>query len=104
MKEIEMPFLDEFRDVLRQGVKTTTTRTKKMGEPGDRFEAFGCAFQLVAVVRLPLWIVASHFWEPEGLRSFFEFKDIWNKIHPIKGYVRSWEVWLHIFVNLDLIQ
>ena len=82
-----------------KGVKVWTSRTKKYGEAGDRFEAFGEVYEIVVVVKKPLAFVAKN-WSEEGCSSRDDFVEVWQEIHPRKGFVPDWEVWVHIFKKL----
>lgn len=79
-----------------------TTRSKKFGEAGDFFEAFGKTFQILAVFKMPLWRVANEFYRAEGFEDALGFMGCWNRIHP-KGYNNQMHefFWVHIF---DLVQ
>lgn len=92
-----IPFLPEFKERMLNNQKTATTRTKKYGNCGDLFSAFGSSFQLTKVDRVYLQDVASTFYKQEGFNSQQEFCDIWIKIHPRKGYQFDQKVWLHQF-------
>lgn len=95
--KVEMPFLEEFRDPMLKGVKRCTARTKRYGEPGDYFEAFGKNFIFLLVTDMDLDLVAKHLWEEEGCSSEEDFKTVWRRIHPRKGFDPNWKVILHYF-------
>jgi len=89
--------MSEFRDRMLSGQKTATTRTKKYGNGGDLFSAFGHTFQLTKVDKVFLQDIASTFYAQEGFKSQQEFCDCWIKLHPKKGYQFDQEVYLHQF-------
>lgn len=93
---IKIPFKPFFKEPMLSGVKVCTARTKRMGEPGDTFEAFGAIFELVTVHQVFLESV-SHLWRDEGCRSREHFIEVWNGIHPRSGYSDQQRVWLHRF-------
>jgi len=86
MNEVYIPFLPEFEDNMKNGLKWMTTRSKKYGEVGDTFTIFGIQFKLVARFRCRLWRVAHDLYKAEGCDTINDFKKVWNKIHRIKGY------------------
>ena len=99
--KVKIPFKKEFREVMTNGRKVVTSRTKQMGKYGDTFEAFGKTFVILAVTKKSLGMVATLYWYEEGCDSKQEFIDVWKKIHPRKGYVPEQIVYLHRFKLLD---
>ena len=87
----------EFKELMLAGKKIATTSTKKYGNGGDLFSAFGHTFQLTKVYKVYLQDVCSTYYTQEGFKSQPEFIDCWKKLHPRKGYVLEQEVWLHEF-------
>lgn len=102
MSDIKIPFRPFFREPMLAGQKTMTSRTKAMGKPGDRFEAFGAVFELTHVFRVPLKYVLSDCFEQEGCKSVQELMDIWNNIHPVTGIMPDQIVYAHIFQMVQL--
>lgn len=94
--KIHIPFYPRFREPMLNEQKTWTSRTKKYGKPGDTFEIFDAEFVLLVVEEYPLSFVAEN-WYREGCNSKQDFIDVWNKIHPRKGYIPNWIVYVHIF-------
>jgi hypothetical protein len=94
----QIPFRAQFREAIREGRKTATTRTKPYGEGGDRLTTTldGVDIKLTAVYQQTLVWVENNLWQEEGLRSRAEFVDIWRSLH--RG---SWDdermVWVHRF-------
>lgn len=99
-KMVKMPFLDRFEDPLRAGTKTLTSRTRKMGNPGDTFPAFGMTFLIEIVAEWPLSKVADY-WRDEGCTSRQDFIDLWSKIHYRKKFVPGQVVFVHRFRNIQ---
>lgn len=100
--DFEIPMNGWSEDKLYKGQKTATTRTTRYGDPGDRFEAVGNIYALTHVVKVPLEVVADHFWEEEGCEDRAEFLEVWNDIHYRRGYESDWEVWLHLFRKVKM--
>ena len=71
--------------------------TKKYGNGGDLFSAFGHGFQLTKVDKVYLGDVCSVFYKQEGFNYPSEFIACWNKLHPRKGYRFDSPCWLHQF-------
>ncbi len=92
-----IPFLAQFRNAVLNGDKTMTARTKKYGNPGDMFTAFGAMFKLISVTEVCLSFVAHVCAKFEGLGSAEEFINVWKEIHPKKGYDPDQLVYLHEF-------
>ena len=96
-KQITLPFQPEWEEKLLNGEKTCTSRTRKYGEPNDWFEIFGKNFRITAIVKFPLGDVAKFLYNKEGCNSPNEFRVIWSKLHPRKGWVPEQVVFTHFF-------
>lgn len=96
MSEITVPFRFHFKAKLIDGTKVYTARTKRLGNPGDVFEAFGNRFELLSVKDVSLYEV-SLLWKEEGCSSREDFVNVWKSIHPRTGYSDSQRVYLHNF-------
>ena len=105
MVEIKIPFNEWSRDKLRYAQKTCTSRSKRYGYEGDTFQVDwedGYAiYQIDHVVRLPLWLVSDYLHKDEGAPSTLDFKVIWEKIHPQKGFRPDEKVFTHFFSLLS---
>lgn len=100
-KVITIPFLPQFKEPMLAGIKTTTARTKKYGEAGDTFTAWGKTFELREVIRLLLSSVRDRYYQQEGFESPAHFVTLWESLHPIKGFDPMQAVYLHSFRKLD---
>ena len=94
---VKIPFKRDFEGALLFGSKTWTSRTKKYGKEGDKFDAFGETFIIEKVFKENLGNIASYHYKEEGCESRQEFINIWRIIHPRKGFVPTQEVWVHQF-------
>jgi hypothetical protein len=94
---IHIPFREQFKEAMRTGKKTCTSRNEKYGDVGDIFGAFSKWFVLTEVRQEKLTTVAHFLYREEGFNRSSEFMDCWNQIHPRKGYVSEQVVWVHIF-------
>ena len=94
--KVFIPFKEKFREPMLNNVKTMTSRTKKYGNVGDTFEAFGAMFEITNVFRLELGDIAS-FWREEGCNSLDDFVETWKQIHPNKPYRLSDRFYVHKF-------
>jgi len=92
-----LPFLPEFHDLVRRGLKTATARSRAYGKPGDRLQGPGCILVLEHVELAPLGYVASECYGFEGLPTKEAFIEVWNRIHPRKGFNSQAQVFLHRF-------
>jgi hypothetical protein len=101
MSYFSLKFRPMFAMPLLTGVKTCTSRTKKMGNPGDRFVAFGAEFELLSVEEKRLDEVRL-LWKEEGCQSEEHFKEVWKSIHPKVGYDDYQIVKLHTFKLIGL--
>jgi len=97
MVEVKIPFKERFREVLLDGTKTWTSRTRRMGNPGDTFPAFGATFEIERVERRTLRDIMRNHWKEEGCKDYIDFFTVWEEIHKRKGFVPSQRVWVHIF-------
>jgi hypothetical protein len=103
MKQIEIPFLERFREDVGTAQKIMTTRTKKYGEVGDFFWVtsgeFRIKYVLLSVFTMRLWHVGQQFYQAEGFSSPDEFIKVWNQIHSRKSYEETKQnnFWVHIF-------
>ena len=66
MKISRLPFGERFRYPILHGKKICTSRTKKYGNVGDIFEAFGKEFTLIEVEKKSLNEVAYVLYKEEG--------------------------------------
>lgn len=94
---VDIPMNDWSVERLQAQRKRATTRTEKYGESGDRFQAAGRIYELTHVVKVPLGVVAEHFYDAEGAESPEAFTEVWEDIHYRRGYEPGWQVWLHLF-------
>lgn len=94
---VKIPFRDGFKDVMLNGTKTMTCRSKAYGKAEDTFEAFGTKFVIIEVKKMKLGIVAFDHYKDEGCKSSDEFIEIWNEIHPWKGFQAETMVFAHRF-------
>jgi hypothetical protein len=100
MTEVKIPFLERFREPMLNGAKYMTTRTKKYGDVGDTFEAFGAVFVIEGLDKLPLaWIVDA--WKAEGCQSKDDFLNVWRQIHPNRTVDLKEKFWVHYFRKLE---
>lgn len=79
------------------GRKTATCRSRKYGAPGERFTIFGATFELVIVQKVSLETVRDHYWYQEGCDSRAGFEEVWEGIHPKRGFIATDVRWLHEF-------
>ncbi len=95
MTAVHIPFLPRFQEPLLSGVKTCTTRTSRLGLPGDEFVAFGAWFLIRSVEKVELGDVANNLFEQEGVSSSNDFITIWLELH--RSFIPTTRVWLHRF-------
>lgn len=92
----EVPFKEQFKKQLTNGEKTRTTRTEKIGDVGDEFQAFGMVFELTEVAKHPFKFIVASYYREEGFKTPEDFIMLWKKIHP-KKYKDTDEFWCHKF-------
>jgi hypothetical protein len=80
-----------------EGRKTATTRSKIMGKPGDIFYLRGIAFEIFAVEKVRLEIVATERYKEEGFQSSNDFIKAWKLLHYVKGYDPQQMVFYHSY-------
>jgi hypothetical protein len=98
--KVKIPFLYRFKEPMLSGVKTCTSRTRKMGDPGDTFDAWDVEFQINKVWRTGLAVVRT-MWKREGVESPEEFEIVWRQIHERRGYRPEDLVYVHEFSRVD---
>jgi len=94
---IQIPFRPHFKDAIIAGRKTATSRTKKYGNIGDEFEAFGYVFVIQRQERVKLSVVAQQHFRAEGFKNSGDFMNEWVSIHARKRYDPEQRIWLHWF-------
>ena len=98
--KIFIPFLQRFEEPMLNGTKTMTSRSKKYGEAGDTFDAFGATFKIIEVGRLRLGDIAGY-WKDEGMQSLEDFENTWKQIHPYRTYNLEDYFYYHKFKRVD---
>ena len=99
--DVDIPFQPYFRNRMRSGQKQVTSRTRKMGEVGQTFPAFGYHFLITGVEQRPLWFVKRALWWYEGCESPRAFEATWCQIHKKAGWTPDKIVWVHAFGRLE---
>lgn len=94
---VKIPFLERFREPMLNGIKTMTSRTKKYGEKGDWFDAFGATFRIDLVEKSLFQTIANIHWKDEGCSSYEDFLAVWKQIHPRREIKDCDEFWVHSF-------
>ena len=96
--KVKIPFKPRFKEPMLDGTKTWTSRTRRYGHKGDTFDAFGATFEIVEEPeKCTLRDIMYNHWKEEGCKSTTDFFEVWEEIHPRKGFVPSQLVWAHIF-------
>jgi hypothetical protein len=98
--KVKIPFLYRFKEPLLAGEKTCTSRTRKMGDPGDTFDAFGGEFQINYVWRTSVGVVEK-LWKREGTNSEDDFRAVWQQIHQRRGFHPEDLVYVHEISLVD---
>ena len=101
MADIHIPFRDDMKQAIADGRKTATSRTKRYGKPGDRFQVDGRWYELIRITRQELVWVARRYWKDEGMDSEENFWQVWKQIHPRKKISEYDLVWFHEFKACD---
>ena len=96
-KHIEIPFQPSMKKEILIGKKKCTSRNKKYGNPTDYFIIENNVYQLTLVLQCTLEEVANEYYKEEGFESPENFIIMWNKLHPILGYVPTKKVYTHWF-------
>lgn len=99
--EIKIPFNVWSIGKLNADFKNATSRYKKYGSKGDIFYVDGNKYIILLVVKLPLWMIANYLYNTEGCNSPNQFINIWETIHPQKGFKKDDEVWYHLFDKIE---
>ncbi len=97
LNQVIIPFQPHWREKMLKGIKTCTSRPLKYGDTGNWFSQFGATFKILSVNKYALHHIADNLYKEEGCDSPEEFKRIWIKLHPRKGWVPNQEVFTHFF-------
>ncbi len=97
MARVKIPFRPRFKAPMLHDVKVMTCRTKRMGDAGDTFDAFGATFRLTHVFRTRLGFIIADCFIQEGCDSVHDLIEVWKSIHPSKGVDRDAIVYAHCF-------
>ena len=100
-KRVNIPFLPQFEKPMLSGQKTITSRTRRYGQTGDTFLAWGEVFEIREVTRLLLSLVRDCYYHQEGFPSPEAFQACWEALHPAKGYDPEQVVFAHSFMKLE---
>jgi len=90
-----IPFMPDLIEASFEGRKVATTRSRMMGKPGDIFYLRGIPFEIYAVEKVELCIVAEERYQQEGFNTPQDFKKAWKHLHPVKGYDAKQKVFYH---------
>jgi len=101
MTQVHIAFLERFNEPMLGHVKTWTSRTRKLADVGDTFQTLAGTFQVDYVFQMPLGVVAMDCFHQEGCLNMTDFLTVWNHIHPLKGFVDSQLVWVHVFHRIE---
>jgi len=93
----QIPFSPAWKEKMLQGQKCCTARTRKYGAVGDTFEAYSHLFEITNIDYLPLEQVALQLFQKEGVSSPEEYQEVWQQLHPYKGFVPHQLVFVHHF-------
>jgi len=99
MAKKKIPFKKEFNQLMLDGKKTMTSRTKKYGDRGDIFFVEDQIFTILLSFKIRVGDVANKYFKEEGFTSPEEFIKVWKEIHPRKGYDPDQMVWGHHFIK-----
>lgn len=100
MGTITIPFKEQFKQALLDGQKTMTSRTKKYGKPGDTFSIYGGTFVIKHIEKKSLRDVAEQHYAEEGVDTPEAFRNVWIRLHPIKGFDAEQDVYVHTFERI----
>ena len=100
-ERIKIPFLPQFKNPMLSGQKVITSRTRRYGQTGDTFQAWGQTFEIRKVSYILLSSVRGRYYQQEGFPSPEAFEACWLALHPIKGYDPLQAVYAHSFRKLE---
>jgi hypothetical protein len=100
-EKISLPTSPEFKESMLSGRKRGTTRTRRYGNPGDRFRQFGRTYILTSVQRTYLDLVVRDHYVEEGFSSPGAFIEFWDMLHPRVPYAKrpTRTVYYHCFIS-----
>jgi len=102
MPVIEIPFSPRMATSARAGQKCATTRSERMGNPGDIFEIKGEWFRLLDVKQVTLLWVRNEAFRIEGFDSPEKFEKTWRSLHRGHFSVDK-EYFIHFFAGCERV-
>jgi len=100
MAEIIIPFKDRFKSRILDGTKNLTWRTRRYGEDGDTFWAFGVQFRILKEWEAPMSAVPENYLR-EGFDSKKDAIQFMRKLRPKRGYAPQLMGWHHWFGRVE---
>ena len=98
--EIRIPFKERFTELMEQGIKTRTWRTRRYGNPGDTFRNGQSKYELTLVERACMGSVPEYFKE-EGFKDKEDAIQTLKEIFPANGFQPERMGWAHWFRRLE---
>ncbi len=99
MTLITIPFSPEMTRAILDGYKCCTTRSKRYGNPGDRFQLEGQTYRILDIKKHTLIHISSQLYRLEGFVSEDEFIAFWKHLH--RGNYNPWIQYnVHFFARV----
>lgn len=51
-----------------------------------------------------LSVILYDYYKEEGFDSVKQAIEVWTKIHPVRGYVPDWVLWVHFFERVSEVE
>jgi len=100
MPDITIPFKYRFFKPIEQGIKVRTWRTRKYGDPGDRFPNGRFWYEITKVERACMGSVPEYFAE-EGFNDREDAIQTLKEIFPQNGFDPDRMGWAHWFKKVE---
>jgi hypothetical protein len=100
MTLINLKFAPEMEELVLQGKKCCTTRDEPKGEVGDLFVVKNRVYRIISVTRENYSL--SHYFGPEGFKTFREFADCIRNIYKNCDDIHTW--YIHFFAYVGEVE
>jgi len=97
----EIKFHPIFGRLMRDGIKTCTSRSKYLADKRDTFNSFGMSFEVTHVVQNSLGMIRDCLFEREGAVSPGHFVEIYRSVGRHRPFDPDKIVWVHFFKRVS---
>ena len=97
----DIKFHPIFGLLMRDGVKTCTSRSEHQADEGDTFNIFGMSFRVTHVIQNSLGLIRNGLFYEEGAMSPGHFEEIYRSVGRHRPFDPDKIVWVHHFKRVS---